>query len=93
MIIFMLLVLILDVPNHQEKEVKIKTIYLYPIRGVKGCEIDECEITPYGLKKDRNWVIIGRKLMWPLTCANSHIVTYLRQEINPNKPNELRLYL
>ena len=80
-------------PHDREKEVKIKAIYIYPIRGVKGVEVDQCELTPFGLKKDKNWVIINKKLMWPITCMSSHIITYLRVEINPENPNEVRLYL
>jgi uncharacterized protein YcbX len=43
----------------EEKEVKIHSMWLYPMRGVKGIKVEHCEITPYGLKNDRIWVIIG----------------------------------
>ena len=68
----------LNIKPKQEREVKIKAIFLYPVRGIRGMKVDNCEITPYGLKNDRNWVIIGCKKMKPLANHNSHLITYLR---------------
>lgn len=55
-------------------------------------KVDHCEITPGGLKNDRNWVIIGKKNMKPLANHNSHLITYLRQNFVKDS-NKLRLYL
>jgi len=62
----------LQVLEKDEKEVKIKGIYLYPIRGIKGLEVPQVEITPSGIRGDRNWVILGMKKGkpgTPLGCA------------------------
>lgn len=82
----------LDVEPRREKEVKIKSIWLYPVRGIRGMKVDHCEITPYGLKQDRNWVTISVKTMRPLANHNSHVITYLRQNFVKDS-SKLRLYL
>lgn len=40
----------LDLKPYKERDVKIKAIFLYPVRGIRGVKVDHCEITPYGLK-------------------------------------------
>lgn len=82
----------MDVKPKLEKAVKIKAIFLYPVRGIRGIKVDHCEITPFGLKNDRNWVIISRKTMKPLACHNSHLITYLRQGFVKDS-TRLKLYL
>jgi len=87
----------LKIKPNQERDITIKAIYLYPVRGVKGIEIDHCEVTPYGLKFDRNWVIVRTSKMKPLANNNSHLITYLRQEFIQSKHHGqrkvVRLYL
>ena len=43
----------LDLEPCEEKEIAIKGIYLYPIRGMKGIKVDVAEVQPFGLKNDR----------------------------------------
>ena len=59
----------------------IKAIWLYPIRGVHGISVAQAEITPGGLRYDRNWVIIGKAKMKPLANHNNSIVTFFRISI------------
>ena len=68
----------LSIKESHEKEIKIKAIFIYPIRGVKGMKVKECEIGPYGIKKDRNWVIISKEKMKPIANNNNVIITFLR---------------
>ena len=85
----------LTIKANREKEVKIVSIWLYPVRGIKGFKVNECGITPYGPKNDREWVIIDMKKLKPLACDNSHIVTFLRQKIesgNSLNPIELKIF-
>ena len=73
------------------------------MRGIHGLTVNQCEITPYGLKYDRLWVIIGKAKMKPLACANSSIVTYLQCSIATadgadyakvgGEPKTLRMFL
>jgi hypothetical protein len=80
----------LDINQSEEILVPIKKIYLYPMRGIKGIEMDWVEITPYGLKNDRTWVVIRESKMKPISNHNSHIHCFLRMEYNPDaKPNEI----
>lgn len=65
----------------QERDVPIRTIWLYPIRGVHGVQVAQAEITPGGLRYDRNWVIIGKSKMKPLANHNNSIVTFFRIRI------------
>ena len=85
----------LSIKPTQEKEVKIESIWLYPVRGIKGFKVDYCGITPNGPKNDREWVIIGMEKLKPLSCDNSHIVSFLRQQIeegDPVDPKALKIF-
>ena len=76
---------------------------MYPVRGIHGIIVNQCEMTPYGLKYDRRWIIVGKKRMRPLSCSNSHIFTYLRCCIETvdgedyaklgGEPKKLRIFL
>ena len=84
----------MSVQPEQEKKVKIDQLWLYPVRGVKGIEVDSCELTPYGIKYDRNWVIVDLVKMKSVANHNSHLITFLRQEILEDKDGmRLRLFL
>jgi hypothetical protein len=84
----------LSISPEQEKKVKIDQLWLYPVRGVRGIEVDHVELTPYGIKYDRNWVIIDLVKMKSVANHNSHLITFLRQEIIDDKEGKkLRLYL
>jgi len=81
----------MDIKHYQEKIVPIKSIWLYPVRGIKGFKVQWCEITPHGLKNDRTWVILSKATMKPIANHNSHVITFLRQVYNEAKPNEVKL--
>ena len=66
-----------------EKPIPIKALYLYPVRGIKGIRVDVAEIQPFGLKNDRQWVIIDKEKMKPVANHNSHLITFLRQIMLP----------
>lgn len=83
----------LNIEYQDERVVPIKTIYLYPVRGIMGIKVPEVEIGPHGLTKDRTWCIIWKKRMIPYSNHNSHVLCYLRQEYDLNRPNELRICL
>lgn len=68
----------LDLEPADEKPIAIKGIYIYPIRGIKGIKVDVAEVQPFGLKNDRQWVIICKKKMKPVANHNSHIITFFR---------------
>lgn len=84
----------LSIQPVEEKEVKICSLWLYPVRGIKGFKVPTIGITPYGPKNDRQWVIIDKLKGRPLACDNSHIITFLRQKIvsgDSIEPKELKL--
>ncbi len=83
----------LDVKPNREKSVKIHEIYLYPVRGIKGVKVDHVETTPFGLKQDRNWVIIGVRKMKPFANHNSEIITFLRQSFVDEERTKLKIFL
>ena len=60
----------LDMEPADEKEIPIKGIYIYPIRGMKGIKVDVAEIQPHGIKNDRVWVVISKEKMKPLANQN-----------------------
>jgi len=84
----------LSIKQKDEIVVPIKKIFLYPIRGIKGLEMEWCEVTPFGLKLDRIWCVMRESKMKPISNHNSNIPCFLRMEYDPdNKPNELVLKL
>ena len=78
-----------EVKFTDEIDIPIKAIYLYPIRGVKGMEINTCQITPHGLTGDRNWVIVNAKTMKTIQNENSHRITLIRLELKNRTLSEL----
>jgi hypothetical protein len=83
----------LTLKPEDETAIPIKSIYVYPVRGIKGIKVQEIEVTPFGIKGDRNWVIIGCKKMKPIANNNNHITSFLRQIRSKEDPNEIKLIL
>lgn len=83
----------LDLKPEDEKEIPIKSIYIYPIRGVKGIKVDEIEVSPFGVKGDRNWVIIGCKRMGYFANNTNDITSFLRQSRNEDDHNIIEISL
>jgi len=81
----------MNVQEMEEKEIKIKSMFIYPIRGVRGIEVDECEVTPAGLKWDRLWVFVDSDSRKPLDNSNNEITSYFRLQFMEN--NNVRLFL
>lgn len=84
----------LSIQPFEEKVVPISSLWLYPVRGIKGFKVKEIGITPYGPKNDRQWVIIDKIKGRPLACDNSDVITFLRQKIESGdsiEPIELKL--
>jgi hypothetical protein len=46
-----------QVKPEQEKSIKIEKLYLYPMRGIMGIEVDAMKVSKYGIKYDREWAI------------------------------------
>ena len=68
----------LDVKPSDEKPIEIKQLFLYPVRGIRGIEVESLELTPLGPKGDRNWVMIDAKTLRFVVNKNSERLTYLR---------------
>ena len=83
----------LSVKESAETSIKIKAMFIYPIRGVKGIKVKALELGPYGVKKDRNWTIISKTKMKPIANNNNVVITFLRQLNKPETPNELKVVL
>ncbi|CAG2163332.1 unnamed protein product [Oppiella nova] len=51
--------------KHFVKVCKVKKLFIYPIKGVKGVEVNQLEITKYGVKygsfRDRSWILLNAK--------------------------------
>lgn len=83
----------MDIEECEEKRVPIKSMWLYPVRGVKGIKVDHLEVSPTGIKNDRIWCMLDKKTKKPVANHNSYLITYLRQVMKPETPNELKLVL
>ena len=43
----------LDITPNQERSVKIEKLWLFPMRGILGIEVDHIKVSKYGIKYDR----------------------------------------
>ena len=59
---------------------KIQKLYVYPVRSIKGIEVDSIEITPLGPLYDRNWVLVCAKTLKVVANKNTEAITFLRNE-------------
>lgn len=41
--------------------IKIKDLYVYPVKSCKGVRVDEIELSPTGFMGDRNWMVVDEK--------------------------------
>ena len=41
--------------------IKIKSLHIYPIKGLRGISLNQTEVTTRGLKHDRRWVLVDEK--------------------------------
>ena len=62
----------------KEKPVVMKQLFLYPVRGIKGMEVEYLELTPLGFRHDRNWITIDAKTLQFVVNKNTEMMTYLR---------------
>ena len=83
----------LSIKESEEFDIKLKSIFIYPIRGVQGIEVKECELGPHGIKKDRNWVIIDKKKMKQVDNVSNHTLSFLRLALHPENQNDLEISL
>lgn len=65
----------------QEKDVKIEKLYLYPMRGIMGIEVDSLKVSSLGIKYDREWAIYETDKLGCVTQSPEVKLTQLRQKI------------
>ena len=83
----------LSVKPKDEKDIKLVKIFLYPIRGIKGIEVESAELSNSGFIKDRNWVIVSIKRNKSIATSGNYKVTYLRLQIDSKSETELEITL
>ena len=63
----------------EEKRVPITKMYVYPIRGIRaGSEVDSFELGAFGIKYDREIVIVAKKDLALVTYNKYHTMACLR---------------
>ncbi len=63
--------------------IKVTGLYIYPIKSLRGIEVDSCEVLERGFKHDRRWMIIDsdNKLVTQRTHPHlSQIKVHLRDD-------------
>jgi len=83
----------LNIKPEDEKEITIKSIHIYPVRGVPGLEVQESEVIPGGLKWDRIWAIVNADKSCAYDNRNSEIISYLKLAWVEGELNKIKLYL
>lgn len=74
-----------NVRPEQEKNIKIDKLYLYPMRGIMGIEVDALKVSKFGIKFDREWAIYEKDKLGCVTQSPEVKLTQLRQSIEKNK--------
>ena len=54
----------------EEKPVEIKSLYVYPIKGIRTSPVDSLELGPHGVKYDREMVLISQVTLRPVTSRS-----------------------
>ena len=73
------------VKPEQEKDVKIDKMYIYPMRGIMGIEVDALKVSQYGIKYDREWAIYDKDKLGCITQSPEVKLTQLRQRIDKDR--------
>ena len=64
-----------------EKSIKIQKLYIYPMRGIMGIEVDAMKVSKFGIKYDREWAVYDKSKLGCITQAPEVKLTQLRQRI------------
>ena len=75
----------LSIPHSDERPVKITKLFLYPVRGIPGLEVESVKMTRHGLKYDRNWAVFTSDKMFHLSTENDMNFSKLRQRFVKEK--------
>ena len=71
-----------DCSAAQEEEVKIRNLYLYPIRGIRSPNpVDEIYVGPHGCKYDRELILICPQSKKRVTSGDEKNMRYLEQQL------------
>jgi len=68
-------------PAKEERDVPIKKILLYPCRGIRGCEVNQVSVQNYGIRYDREWMILDAETNRHISQSNSPVLCGLRQRV------------
>jgi uncharacterized protein YcbX len=41
--------------------ITVQDLYIYPVKSLAGIKLNNCQLTPFGLKNDRRWMIVDNK--------------------------------
>jgi len=67
--------------SDQEVPIPIKQLFVYPIRGIPGIEVQSVELGNHGVRYDRIFVIVSADDKTPLTGDNFPKLAGLTQKI------------
>ena len=65
----------------QEKSIKIQKLWLFPMRGIMGIEVDHLKVSKFGIKYDREWAIYDKEKLGCVGQAAEVKLTQFRQRI------------
>ena len=72
--------------SKEEINVPICEMYVYPIRGMRaGSQVESFEIGPYGIKYDRELILVSRKDLSIVVFKHYHKMACLRQSLKGSK--------
>ena len=60
------------------ESIKIRELYLFPVRGVCGAKVNELQLGEFGFMHDRIFVIVNPETLFPLESSTFPEVSSLR---------------
>ena len=67
--------------NNRDPNVRIQSLHVYPVKSLKGFEVDSWPISKYGLKYDREWMIYNIKSKRFVTQREIHKLALVKAEL------------
>ena len=63
---------------------KVNSLYIYPVKSCKGVSVESAVASPFGLKYDREWIIINKQTGKMITQRTHPQMTQINVAINYN---------
>lgn len=74
--------------SNRDPNVRIQSLHVYPVKSLKGFQVDSWPISKYGLKYDREWMIYNVKSKRFVTQREIHKLALVKAELIRDSNND-----